>query len=370
MKKIALPITIAAVALLATACGSSTPSASTTSATTTDTAASSPSASDSMPSVSGSLAWYTLQPPAASEKVISAFNAKYPDVKVETTAFQGPDIIDRVKAEAKGNLNKFDVIDMAGRNPLRALSAGGILAPYDPPALSEYPADLAKQISDKDAWAYGANAHGICYNSDEVSSPPTSYEDLLKPEYKGKIVYGAPIKTGFGQNFTVESKGVWGEQKWTDFWTGLGKQDVLIVDNPAGAMEQAVKGERPIVMYCNLSGLNRAAGTGAPIKWVTVEPNIANEVALAIAAKAPNAPAAEAFVNFMLSNDGQDVIADAFGLQPILPGAPQPKAAAGLDQATLILSPSEFAIKELNGLNEFDPKAYSSYVNFMTKIFG
>ncbi len=378
MRRTRISIALAATALLASACGSSSGGSTSAGGTGSSPAAASqntsaaPSSASGTPTkdISGKLAWYSLTPPAASAKVVKAFTAKYPNVTVETTNFQGPDILDRVKAEASGGLNKFDVIDMAGRNPLRALAAGGLLADYQPSTLSTYPADKQKQIADSNAWVYGANAHGICYNAEAVKTPPTSYDDLLKPEYKGKIVYGAPIQTGFGQNFTVESKDAWGEAKWKDFWTRLGKQNVLVTDNPSTAMSQTVSGERPILMYCNLSALNGAVRKGAPIKWQTTEPNIANEVALAISAKAPNPEPARAFVDFMLSTEGQALVAPDFGLQPIMDGAPVPDAAKGLADVKLILSPSKFAVDELHGVKEFDKAAYSEYVAFMKQAFG
>ena len=378
------------LAILAAACGSdddSTGTAGTTAATdvvdTTDAATTVPATNSTEPATteapvedtkpiqaSGKLVYYSLQPSSATDILLAEFAKVQPDIDVEVVHFQGPDILDRIGAEAQAGVNAFDVVDMAGRSPLAPFSEQGLLAKYEPQALSNFDTKTAASIADPDKWVFAANSHGLCYNSDVIDPAPTSYQDLLDPRFKGEIVYGAPLGTGFGQTLTVETKGFWGEETWTQFWEGLGQQDVLIVDTPATSMDALTRGERGVALWCNASALRAAQQKGAPIEWVTVEPNIANEVAVAMAAKAPNPDAAKAFIEFILSPAGQGVVGEAFGLLPVLPGSPPPAVTSDAMDVAVILTPSDFAKAEAGGLADRDPNIYADYVTFIKGVFG
>jgi len=378
------------LAILAAACGSdddSTGTAGTTAATdvvdTTDAATTVPATNSTEPATteapvedtkpiqaSGKLVYYSLQPSSATDILLAEFAKVQPDIDVEVVHFQGPDILDRIGAEAQAGVNAFDVVDMAGRSPLAPFSEQGLLAKYEPQALSNFDTKTAASIADPDKWVFAANSHGLCYNSDVIDPAPTSYQDLLDPRFKGEIVYGAPLGTGFGQTLTVETKGFWGEETWTQFWEGLGQQDVLIVDSPATSMDALTRGERGVALWCNASALRAAQQKGAPIEWVTVEPNIANEVAVAMAAKAPNPDAAKAFIEFILSPAGQGVVGEAFGLLPVLPGSPPPAVTSDAMDIAVVLTPSDFAKAEAGGLADRDPNIYADYVTFIKGVFG
>jgi iron(III) transport system substrate-binding protein len=320
--------------------------------------------------VSGSLTWYSLQPTSATAVMVDAFTDLHPEVDVEVVNFQGPDILDRIGAEAQADVDSFDVVDMAGRAPLAPFSEQGLLATYEPDALARYPDDLATTVDGGDVWAFGGNSHGLCVNTDVVDDPPTSYEDLLEDRFTDEIVYGAPLGTGFGQTLTVESRGYWGEERWRTFWEGIGGQQVQIVDTPATAMDLLIRGERGVMLWCNISVLRSAVDRGAPIEWVAVNPDIANEVTVAMSADAESPEAAQAFIEFILGESGQNLVGEAFGLIPLLPGAPGPDVIGDAADVDVILTPSEFAIAELDGLSERDPAAYAEYVEFITQVFG
>lgn len=359
MRKLKLAAGLAMVAIATAACSSSAGSAA-------PPAGPSPSVQST---ASGSLNWYTLLPPSSTQKIIQAFNAEYPNIKVQTVSFQGPDILTRIEAEFKSGVNKMDVMDTAGRDTLDPLVQAGVLASYVPTSLSQYPAALRAQMAAPQSWMFALNSHGLCYNPSVVSSPPTSYQDLLQPAYKGQIAYGAPIHTGFGQNFTVETRGVWGDAKWRQWWTQLSKQQVKVLATPSAAMDMVTRGEAGVVLYCNLSALTEAQQQGAPIKWVSVNPDIANDVDLALAAKAPDPKQARLFVNFMLSKGAQDIIASALGLKPIMPGAPIPQAAQTSQKITVVLSPSKYAVGQRDGMSMFNPNVYPTYTAFMNSLF-
>jgi putative spermidine/putrescine transport system substrate-binding protein len=69
----------------------------------------------------------------------------------------------------------------------------GILAPYKVATWASIPADA--KASDGTWFADYGGFVAIGYNSDKVKTPPTSFADLLKPEYKNQVaINGNPTQ--------------------------------------------------------------------------------------------------------------------------------------------------------------------------------
>jgi putative spermidine/putrescine transport system substrate-binding protein len=62
----------------------------------------------------------------------------------------------------------------------------GLVAPF-PAAKSRYYADLIKDAQDPMGPAAFFQVVGITYNPDKIKTPPTSWADIWKPEYKGRV---------------------------------------------------------------------------------------------------------------------------------------------------------------------------------------
>ncbi|OYW57652.1 MAG: hypothetical protein B7Z30_11030 [Rhizobiales bacterium 12-68-15] len=86
---------------------------------------------------------------------------------------------------AKGNQPPFDVAMLDEGPALEAIDAG-LIAKYDP-AKSPNFAALNPQFQGAYGPAITMQAIGIAYNPKTVKTPPTSWEDLWKPEYKGRV---------------------------------------------------------------------------------------------------------------------------------------------------------------------------------------
>ena len=86
---------------------------------------------------------------------------------------------------AKGGPRPFDVAILDEGPALDAIDAG-LIAKYDP-AKSPAFAELLPQFQGAYGPAVTMQAIGIAYNPKTVKTPPTSWEDLWKPEYKGRV---------------------------------------------------------------------------------------------------------------------------------------------------------------------------------------
>jgi spermidine/putrescine transport system substrate-binding protein len=118
------------------------------------------------------------------------------------------EIITKLQA---GAIGQTDLITMYfGYLPLMA--EGGLLEPIDPARIAQF-GDLAPQFTNQDAIKYNGQLMGvpwtwgslpIMYDPSVITTPPASWFDVMKPEYKGKVamvddplgqllVWGRPI---------------------------------------------------------------------------------------------------------------------------------------------------------------------------------
>lgn len=126
--------------------------------------------------------------------IIKSFEAKY-GIKVNDANPDGSsqDEINAVK-QLKGQSRAPDVLDL-GQSFAISAAKDGLLAPYKVASWSDIPA--ASKAADG-AWFndYGGYV-AIGYDPAKVPNPPTSFADLLKPEYKNQVaINGNPTQAG------------------------------------------------------------------------------------------------------------------------------------------------------------------------------
>jgi iron(III) transport system substrate-binding protein len=326
------------------------PSAGAAGATPAASASPKPAAGSASPaassSVSGDLAWYTLFASNSTAPIIQKFNQRYPNVKVAATQFGSAEMLERIRAEYKSGVNNFDVMDVVFGFYADQLTDEGILAEYRSPEAKNYPAASSVEGPKGTYDFFARSPNGLCTNKD--SSPqPAAWDDLLKPDFKGKIVMQTPLTVSGPRSWLVDSRDYWGDEKWQAFWHGLGQQNVVFTATPTDALQMVVRGEKAVMIHCPATLGYAQFSKGAPIKWLAEDPITVSDIAIATASKAKNAKAAQAFVDFMLSKDGQQSVADNLVLLAILPGIKQNEFFTGVDKVKQISSPTKFQTAEL-----------------------
>ncbi|MDK7225578.1 extracellular solute-binding protein, partial [Proteus mirabilis] len=129
-----------------------------------------------------------------------AFEAKYPDIKIKWVRDSTGIITAKLLAEK--DRPQADVVWGLAASSLAILKAQNMLEPYAPAQLDDI--DVKFRDSNNPPTWVGMDvwAATICYNTIEAQklglSKPTSWQDLTKPEYKGKIVMPNPASSGTG----------------------------------------------------------------------------------------------------------------------------------------------------------------------------
>ncbi|MBF0678676.1 MAG: extracellular solute-binding protein [Devosia sp.] len=180
------------------------------------------------------------------------------------------------------------------------------------------------------------NTEGLAAAGIEVNS----YADLLQPELKGKIAYGDPTgsSSAFAQ-LTNMLKAVGGDyeaQAGWDYVTALVDQlDGISIGSSSQVAADVANGEYIVGLTYEPLSLNFVL-SGAPVEIVYPSEGAAFLPATIQMIKGgPNPPAAEAFIDFIISEEGQTIIAEQTAGRPLRDGIDKPGLPALADIPTV-----------------------------------
>ena len=103
----------------------------------------------------------------------------------------------------------------------------------------------------------------------------------------------------------------YGEAKAMDLMRKLAAQEIQFRTGHTLLQTLVAAGERAVVVVAFANGVDRLKKDSAPIEWVSAEPAIGLTFGLAVVKDAPHPNAARLFHDFLLSREGQEVIAAA-----------------------------------------------------------
>ena len=263
----------------------------------------------------GKLVLYTANFLDTEQAVVKRFARRFPGIQIEIVRAPTGQLITRVKTEAAANRMIADVIDFTDRVQARTMTE--LFAPYAPPNAADYP-EVAR-TGDR-LWPRSGNAWTITYNSELVKDPPTSWADLIKPEF-GKYHLGQTIVGAGGGPFAraMFERKVLGEEYWT-------KQAALkpaLFPSQAPMVDAMIRGEIGIAPLVTVLAIPLAA-QGAPIKWFFAPEGVPVTVFCAgIARGAAHPNAAKLFMDWALSREGQALMV-SLGSFASMTNAPMP----------------------------------------------
>jgi thiamine transport system substrate-binding protein len=109
-----------------------------------------------------------------------------------------------------------------------------IFEPYASPLLEKIPDNFKLDPQNR---ALPVDFGDVCLNydvsyfTDKELTPPSSLEDLLKPEYQGLLVVENPATSSPGLAFLFATIGHFGEDGYLGFWQGLVDNEVKVVND-------------------------------------------------------------------------------------------------------------------------------------------
>lgn len=229
--------------------------------------------------------------------------------------------VERMTREAQAGINNVDVL-ITGHNAVLLLRSQGLIRPLNDIIMLLEVLDGSKWVQgnlpywagDYEVGFGGAVNSGIWRNTDLVQEAEIKeYGDLLKPQYKGKIVSGDPSVNGPGTIWFRNYYPVLGES----FMKALVKQEPLVSRDRRLTVEWLARGKYPILVAGTIEELLSLKKLGLPIKGVETKEGEyihTGNNSIAVATRAPHPNAARVFVNWMLTKEGQTLWSEAISV--------------------------------------------------------
>lgn len=266
----------------------------------------------------------TLNVVATSESYVPLFDefTKETGAKVEFLSMSSGEVISRTKAEGKP---MADLWFGGGLDAFMAAKDDGLLENYQ----SEMTDKLPEEYKDKDGFYFskGLTVVGFLLNDSILEEKgleaPKSWKDLADPKYKGEIIMSNPAISGTNYAALKGLLDLYGEEEGWDLFSKINDNIDFYSKRGKDPQEKTAQGEFAI----GIIPVDKMAFDTAKDNNLTVvypEDGIAwVPEGVAIFKDSENADVAKAFVDFMLGEKAQGMIAEIDGKdsnQLIVPG--------------------------------------------------
>jgi len=273
----------------------------------------------------GELSLYTSN--TDMDDIVDGFSEKY-DIDVNTYRGNSESVLQRILQESKAGFAGADLIE-TNSGELNVIGKEGLFYPYK----SEF-RDAVRPEGQKDSWtADRFNVFTIAYNTDMVKGAdvPTSLEQFADPKWKGKISMEVGDVDWFSAmyNYYLEKGKTADEVK--DLFKKIAANAKIVKGHTVQA-ELLSAGEFAAGTSMYTHSVQEGTEEGRPIAWRTdanppAQPLVIRPNGVGLLGTAKHPAAALLFTDYLLS-DGQKSIADAYRIGSV-PGKEDPLA--GLD---------------------------------------
>ncbi len=306
----------------------------------------------------------TSYPPDTTTTVKKAFEKKHPGVKVEMLKKKTTAGIKYLQETASNN--RSDMFWASAPDAFEVLKGDNLLQKYKvkvtgiPKKVGAFP------INDPEGYykGFAASGYGIMWNTRYLKAKklpePKTWADLAKPVYHGHVGMSAPSRSGT-THLTVETllQGKGWEKGWAE-WKAIAGNFKTVTERSFGVPDGVNSGQFGLGIVIDFFGLSSEA-SGFPVKFIYPPVTTLVPANIAIVKNAPHPKAAAAFIEFLLSPAGQEVLLDKKIRR--LPVNPATYAKAPKD------FPNPFKDKSIGSAVKFDLQLSKNRYNVINSLF-
>jgi len=270
----------------------------------------------------GKVVIYGSFEPDTLNAITAAFQRKT-GLKAEYWRAQDSQVMDRALGEYRAGKPLFDVI-LSTDNPMRIMFKEGLLSRYDSPSAKDFPKDvLDPELGPR----YRNFITGIIYNKGALNTDaPKTFDDLLKPQFRGKLVMADPTQHTATIQWLSSLHKLLGKDAADKFIQEVAATKPVLVQNSLIAAERVSTGETPIGIS-QVKFVFTFGKKGAPMDYVRLGKFLGDGAYLGISTKAPRPSSAKAFMDFFLDEESMNIMAkegefvSRRGVYPAIPDA-------------------------------------------------
>ena len=235
------------------------------------------------------------------------FLKKNPDVQFDAYVAGAGKLMAKIAAERESGKLVVDVLWHSEVPDFYQLKKDGVLQPYKSPNMKY----VESPVEDPEGYFTPARngTLGIVYNTRFIKKAPKSWKDALGKDFKGAFGVADPALSGTAYGSVAALSKLYGWKYFEDLQKNggiLGKGSGQVIDDTAMGDLLGCIG----VDYITMAKVKK----GATLAMAYPKETIVLPSPVAIMKGTPNLPAAKRFVDFLLSKEGQQIIANNYTL--------------------------------------------------------
>jgi len=264
----------------------------------------------------GTITLYTSEVLADVQVQIDGFKRQYPGVDVKVFRSGSGEVTAKLTAEQAADNVQADLLWVADPSYFDALSKKSLLEPLN-----------VRGVRVPSSALYGGGTYAevrklynvIGVNTKVLSTLPKGFADLKKSEYKNKLAMPSPLFSGGA----LATAGTLSRTYGWSYFEALAAGGLKIEQSNPVTTTKLINGEYGAAILVDYS-LRREAAKGAPLAVVYPrEGAILVSTPIALLKSSANKAAAQAFVRYLLSSEGQTNFTK-LSYVPVVPGIERP----------------------------------------------
>lgn len=251
------------------------------------------------------LTFYTAGPGGLADALAAAFEA---ETGIGVDVFQGTTGQVMARLEAEEANPQADVLVSASWGSAVDMHDRGLLLEYQSPNADTVP----ESLKHSHYVAQGISALAIAWNTASQTPAPTEWSDLANEEYRDLVTMPDPAQSGSAFDLVVGLEAAMGEGAW-DLLGALAANEMIVPGPNAAALNPVLQGAKAAVFGAvdYISYAQAAAGETIEV----IVPESGTVIAprpMMILNSTGNPDGARAFVDFVLSDEGQALVAQTY----------------------------------------------------------
>jgi iron(III) transport system substrate-binding protein len=276
----------------------------------------------------GRVVLYSQAGPGIQARLEAGFAKENPTIKLEVVRVTGAAVVAKVDQERQINADGADVVITTVIQWLEKSAREGAMKAPVGPASRSWPKEYLLQGA---APVLSIDPIVMAYNTNLVKTPIAGYEDLLRPDLKGKIgtllPSSAPSVVAW-YDFLEEVQG-------TNFMTSFAAQAPRFYASSVPVTQALASGEVAVAAFTLPNTAGPLIEKGAPIRLVVPKRTLGVQFAGAILGFSKRPNAAQVLMDYLISVQGQTAYSGrGESASPIhVPGSQDPRTVTAYDES-------------------------------------
>lgn len=252
---------------------------------------------------------YTSMKESLIGGIVEGFKAKYPEIDVDYQSAGAGKIMAKLDAEKQSGKILADIIWTSEVPDFYQMKNDGMLEIYKPKVFEE----ILNPFDDYDGSFTAARLGtlGIVINTDKIKNPPTQWSDILGEDYKNSFGIADPALSGT----SYMSVALLEKQFGWDYIVKLQQNGAMKSKGSGRVVDDTVDGKLSACLGVDYITANKI-DKGAPLKMIYPPELLMVPSPVAIFKNAPHKDNAKKFVDYLLTQEAQQKVADA-GTVPV-----------------------------------------------------